>query len=397
MEIFRQPLIPVSSDRKPGISVNIGLFLLLYSLLCSANATPPETIIPHTAHVYAVQLESSRNPNLNDYSNISNLGTIYTYQDSENKELIRVRIGYYTNHQSAKQAQEKIRTQGFHDVYITKVQNTGKIYNNVTATEKTTRKSPQKNSDKNPQDNAHAYTIQLESSYRPNLPDYEKIRKYGAVYTKAGSAGKNFTYVRMGNYNSHAAARQMLKKIRAEGFHDAYIIRTRQVAQNTAQNSATPPPLRSIDKKIKTADKTTKQTGPTDAYLYTIHVTTTDNPDMEKYDIIQEYGVVYMVYRYSRKSSEKGAGKDQIRIMAGYYENPPEAEEALNKIKAAGFDNASILRVPDRSKIKQKTQPLPRSQPKPTGRANAPPGDNNGASKRDPFSSLEKLDSDPFE
>jgi len=405
MDFIRQRLITNSSDRKPGIPANTGFFLLLYALLCNAHAEQPDTRSKQNPYVYAVQLESSRKPNLNDYNSIRDLGTIYTYQGAQNKGLTRVRIGYYTSRKSAARIQKKIRVQGFPDAYITKVRNTENIYDDTLSSENPaqilSRKPPQKNTDITHQDNVYSYIIQLESSYRPNLADYDRIRQYGPVYTKKDTTGRNLTYVRMGNYNSHAAARQMLEKVRAEGFNDAYIIRTRQTAQSTVQERTIPTPPRPADKKIKAVDEIAEQTNTISAHLYTIHVDSTDNPDMENYETIRQYGVVYMSYRYSRQSAEKEAGKDQIRIMAGYYENRPEAEEALEKIKAAGFKNARILHVPDRSRINRNIRgnirTFTRQRPKPASETNTPSDDDSGTATKDPFTPLERLDADPFE
>ncbi len=304
-------------------------------------------------YVYAIQLESSRKPNLDDYQGILHLGALYTYQDRKNKALTRVRLGYYPSRHDAATALDQIRKLGFPDAYITKIRNPAKQTTQAAAKPTAPPQPlPAENAVKHtPASSKPAprrYIIQLESSYRPNMADFDSIRRHGKVYTKKSTKDDKLIYVRMGSYTNLAEARRILDKVKAAGFHDAYIIRTRQ--------TVVPPPVPQKQAKIpdkSDEDKPAKKTPPAGhdnadiPHLYAIHITTTEDTDMSRYDPIRPYGVVYMSYRYSRNAAER----NQIRIMAGYYENQTKAQEALAMIRSAGFPEARIVKVPDRSKM----------------------------------------------
>lgn len=401
MDTIRQASTNTIPGRIIGISGLAGRLLLVWFVFShaaqGAQPAPP-------AHAYAIQLESSRKPNLDDYHGILHLGTLYTYRDKKNKELIRVRLGYYAHRKDANRALTQIRKQGFSDAYITKILNPRKLDASIQSTRKTSHPQPAieqaaptlappvANTAKGEASQPHRYVIQLEASYRPNMADFDSIRRHGELYTKK-SAQKGLTHVRLGTYTNFSEAKRILDKIKATGFHDAYIIRTREAPP-------TPPPKNQIQTHEK-PDKPGKPAGSatinvrdnTDApYLYAIHVTTTENTDMSRYDAIRPYGAVYMSYRYSRNEAER----NRIRIMAGYYESQPEAQEALAKVRTAGFPEARIVQVPDRSKTmlnrRNNIRTATRSR-QPSARETSAEA---GATKHDPFIPPLQPNADPF-
>lgn len=405
-----------SSNRRDGIigfPVFNACLLLWLAFSLDTEAAHPEP----PAYVYAIQLESSRKPNLDDYKGILDLGTLYTYQDKKNKALTRVRMGYYPHRKDAAVALEQIRKKGFPDAYITRIRNpelasTGarpavqKVTPPKPAPKETAAPLPtRKKSDDAPGHKTRRYIIQLESSRKPNMADFDDVRQYGELFTRKAAKNAGLTYVRLGTYDSLTEARQVLTKVKSAGFHDAYIIRTRKSTTSEPKDEilATPAPApaspqeSSQPEEARQSVQQKKQSGEekkdTD-HLYAIHVTTTEDTDMSRYDIIRPYGVVYMSYRYSRKEEER----NQIRIMAGYYDNHAQASSALEKIRSAGFPKARIVQVPDRSKVSLNRRitrfTTLRPRPQPPGPAAS---DAQAAStKQDPFLPPLRLDSDPF-
>lgn len=391
----------------------MGILPLTLPLLLLWLAIPQEAGAAQSApppYVYAIQLESSRKPNLDDYQGILHLGTLYTYRDKKDKALIRVRIGYYPTRQDADRALIRIRNKGFHDAYITRIHNPDLQTAKVSPVRQKTRQPPPPKQTAPPRRPAGVknaavpgsttrhYTIQLESSRRPDMTRFNGIRQYGKVYTQKSAKDNKRTYVRMGPFTSLGEARQILGKVKAAGFHDAYIIRTRQPAAalptrkkriepaaEPAKPAAPEAPARPVAQAAKPA-----QDGHDTPHLYAIHVTTTEDTDMSHYDPIRSYGVVYMSYRYSRKKSER----NQIRIMAGYYEDQTEAQTALARIKTAGFPDARIVAVPDRSKMNQNRRNITRPRPRPA-RPDAVE-DTASATKPDPFVPALQPNADPF-
>ena len=68
-------------------------------------------------NTYTIQLEASKQPDLNRYSTIEQYGVLYT--EETNRGLVRVRIGNYDSTSEAKSALGQIKSQGFNDAYIT--------------------------------------------------------------------------------------------------------------------------------------------------------------------------------------------------------------------------------------------------------------------------------------
>ncbi len=106
------------SDRR----IRLG-WLLMLSFACSVADAAAQT---DETPVYAVQLESSRKPQLADYAVISEYGTLYTYRPRGGQGLVRVRMGYYRSRAEAEAILEKIRAQGFSDAYLSRVRDPGR-------------------------------------------------------------------------------------------------------------------------------------------------------------------------------------------------------------------------------------------------------------------------------
>jgi len=370
----------------------------------AAPSAPP-------SHVYAIQLESSRKPDLRDYDGILDLGTLYSYRDRKKPALIRVRLGYYPRRKEAEQALAQIHQRGFRDAYITRIRNPELAGVNTPPAARIGKSPAPQPARKTGTDNrghpARQYVIQLEASRTPEMADFESVRQYGKLFTQEAANRPGLIYVRLGTYPSLVEARRVLSLVKSQGFHDAYIMRSRAGGAPRARDTAgAQPPSARLSAPAKQEDTPEpsqqagqpsgpeKQPGQDAMYLYAIHVTTTEDTDMSRYDIIRPFGIVYMSYRYSRKEEER----DQIRIMAGYYETSAQASSALRKIRAAGFREARIVQVPDRSKTSPTRRPSRFSMPRRT--QPAPPATIEAASAKrrlDPFIPTSLLDTDPFD
>ncbi len=76
--------------------------------------------------VYAIQLESSRQPDLSDYAAIEGLGRLYTYRPRGGDGPVRVRLGYYGSREEGEAVLARIRALGFSDAYLSKVKHPGR-------------------------------------------------------------------------------------------------------------------------------------------------------------------------------------------------------------------------------------------------------------------------------
>ena len=74
------------------------------------------------------------------------------------------------------------------------------------------------------------FAIQLESAYKPDLSDYDRLKAYGKIYTyRPAGRSDGLVRVRLGHFRGREAALAVLEKVHAAGFPDAYLSRVRDV------------------------------------------------------------------------------------------------------------------------------------------------------------------------
>lgn len=68
---------------------------------------------------------------------------------------------------------------------------------------------------------ASQYAVQLEASKSPSLDRYKDLSEYGRLYTVAANNG--YTRTRLGPYENKSKALDVLDKVQAAGYTDAFI------------------------------------------------------------------------------------------------------------------------------------------------------------------------------
>ena len=85
------------------------------------------------------------------------------------------------------------------------------------------------------------FAIQLESAYKPDLSDYDRLKVYGKIYTyRPAGRSDGLVRVRLGHFRGREAARAVLEKVHAAGFPDAYLSRVRDVGAVTQAQADSP-------------------------------------------------------------------------------------------------------------------------------------------------------------
>ncbi len=254
--------------------------LLLASLLfISLTGAMQAIAMQNPPRIYAIQLESSRNPEMRDYAPIRKYGKLYTYREISGKHLRRVRLGYYQSRDQARKILEKIRSMGFKQAYITRI----KRHPGSTAAA-STQPLAKRNSPTKPIHSKAAetdisvstatatipgkhYAIQLESSLHPRLADYKSIEQWGTLYIYQHQAGVGLQRVRLGYYDKLEDARSALIKIMNAGFGKAYITHVHPSSQRNKPPPVAPKPpaqatpVKTAEQKTSSVDKKRSLTG----------------------------------------------------------------------------------------------------------------------------------------
>ena len=249
------------------------------------------------------------------------------------------------------------------------------------------------------QDTPGIYAIQLESSRKPEMRDYEPIRKFGKLYTYREISGKQLRRVRLGYFQSHAQARKILEKIRSMGFKKAYITRIRHHLKSTAETSAQPPAKKIPTTKLQRSSAAEAHlsvrtaTTPTHSGHYAIQLESSRHPRLADYESFRQWGTLYI---YQRQS---GVGLQRVRL--GYYDKLENARSVLEKIIHAGFRKAYITRI-QQSRRHEKPpppplKPVPQAMPEKTAEQKAPSDESNHSPSGNIISTFDYVVPDPFE
>jgi len=228
-------------------------YLLLAYLMIMPAASAQQA-----PRIYAIQLESSRNPDLHEYEQLRDYGSLYTYREATGKRLIRVRLGYFPNRKQALQTLKKIRGMGFKQGYITRIRHhlkTGITIPQPPLATKSPAAAQVSDADsdidlpttKTTRNNGR-YAIQLESSRHPQMADYKSLRQWGTLYIDPHQSNIGMQRVKLGDYDKLEDARWVLKKIQDSGFNEAYITQIHHVIHHS---QPLPPAVKAAPSRVK--------------------------------------------------------------------------------------------------------------------------------------------------
>ena len=101
---------------------------------------------------------------------------------------------------------------------------------------------------------AGEYAVQLEASKNPDLSRYQTLHEYGNLYTI--SADNGYIRTRLGPYKNKSTALEILEKVHAAGFNDAYVAK-KQNAASTVSKTSISSSMRRSENSIESFDVTT--------------------------------------------------------------------------------------------------------------------------------------------
>ncbi len=156
---------------------------------------------------FSVQLASLKTPNVESFTKLDNVGTIYAKQEGGSH---KIRLGVYQTRQQAESALRSAKQQGYSQAFI--VEEKGGTSSAVKGGQTTQPTPPPAQS---------AFMIQLAALRDPRNFDDSKVRNLGTVVDRPKG---QFTAKLLSGFATIEQARTALTRVRSAGFKDAFIV-----------------------------------------------------------------------------------------------------------------------------------------------------------------------------
>ncbi len=144
------------------------------------------------------------------------------------------------------------------------------------------------------------YAIQLGASAQPDMARYNKVKRYGYLYTV--DAGNGMQRVMLGRFTSRAKADKALRSVKAKGFKDAFVSGGK-VAGNT---------------------------------VYTVQYASYLSSDKINWNKLQEVGMAQI-----------DAADGKVKVVSGMFSEKISADEHARGLRSMGYKDAFVRKVND--------------------------------------------------
>ncbi len=171
--------------------------------------TKPTTKPPTSGTVYKIQLGVFRTPQLSKFSELNSIGTLEL--ESTPSGLKRVLLGSFSESEK-NSALAKVAAKGYTRAFL--VKRTGTVSGGSSG-EVITTPSPTP-------DPSGDYKIQLGVFGKPNLNKFAKLKDLGTLGTERATS--TLQRVMLGSF-SKSKANEVLKKVKARGYRDAFVVK----------------------------------------------------------------------------------------------------------------------------------------------------------------------------
>ncbi|RME97078.1 MAG: hypothetical protein D6772_10910, partial [Bacteroidetes bacterium] len=156
---------------------------------------------------FAVQLAAVSKVDLNRFSNLSQLGTVYSVPSGN---VNKVRLGVFATRAEAEQALRGVKSRGYKDAFIVTEQGSGGIANPPTQPGTTP-----------PAVSSGMYMVQLAAYSKPQYFDRAKAERLGTVTSRSKG---NLTAMLISNIATLSEARNIRAQAQAQGWKGAFIV-----------------------------------------------------------------------------------------------------------------------------------------------------------------------------
>lgn len=180
---------------------------------------PTSTVKEKETGNFVVRLGVFSEPPTEKLTKLSTVGKIYLQAHPTNPNLNVVSLGIFHTKSQANEALNAAKKQSFKDAYIATANNqlvdanAGKgLYYLPDEYTKTPANAC-----------VEQYLIQLSAAKRPNLGDFKALLNMGNLFTEYDPI-KDVSKVFVGPFDNKATASQALQKVKAKGFHQAFVV-----------------------------------------------------------------------------------------------------------------------------------------------------------------------------
>ena len=175
----------------------------------TTTTTTTTTSPTSTVSGYSVQLASLRNrPNLGNYSNVANLGTVY---DVDTGSSYKVRLGVYASRGEAQAAAARAQAAGYNGAFVVADSGAPAVGGSAPTTAPTTV----------PVASSGRYKVQLGAYSKPENFNRNQAVQLGALETRTRGT---LTLFMIGGLNSLADASSVRARARSMGYDGAFIL-----------------------------------------------------------------------------------------------------------------------------------------------------------------------------
>ncbi len=204
--------------------------------------TPAPTV---QTDVYKIQIGVFRNPNLNKFSRLNDLGQLETEPVSK---LQRVLLGSF-NRSKSRTVLQKVKSRGYRDAFLVKRKGTLNNSSNppdaiVDVIDEPVSKPPTSiiiptkpvsgnNDDFNSTYLEKVYKIQLGVFSKVINSKFSRVKPYGKIDVEP--TGSGLKRVLLGSFKTSANAKTALQQIRTKGFKDAFLVKREELTTITAE------------------------------------------------------------------------------------------------------------------------------------------------------------------
>ncbi|MGB1240976.1 MAG: thioredoxin-like domain-containing protein [Chitinophagales bacterium] len=271
---------------------------------------------PTSGKVYKVQLGVFRNPKLNKFRKLKDLGALETEKISQTSSLSRVLLGNYSKNSSSN-ILKTVKTRGFPSAFLVTrtLSNSGGGTSQGGNSGSTTDKPPTKPTTKptmKPNTTGTVYKIQLGVFRTPKLSKFSKLNSIGKLELESTPNG--LKRVLLGSF-SESQKSTALAKVVAKGYKRAFLVkRTGTVLGGSSGGTTTKP-------------------SPSPSGNYKIQLGVFGKPNLNKFAKLKDLGTL---------GTERATSTLQ-RVMLGSF-SQSKAKEVLQKVKARGYRDAFVVK-----------------------------------------------------
>lgn len=305
---------PIEKKEEPIVSKKPAEFV---------NTTPPqknqkvETAIKDDDKTYQIQLGvvSKKNTNLSNFKIVNGLGDIYA--ETINNTKSRILLGDFEGRRAASLALAEVKQRGLKDAFLVE-----KKADVVPTPTKQTLPKPIPVADVKETGN---YIIRLGVFSEPPTEKLTRLSEIGKIYLQAHPTNPNLNTVSLGVFASKSQAEAALAVAKQQRFNDAFIT----TANNQLIDANSGKGLYYLPEEEKKAPQ-----GSACVEQYVIQLSAAKRPDVGHFKTLLKMGNLFTEYDPQR---------DVSKVFVGPFEDKATASEALQKVKAKGFNQAFVV------------------------------------------------------